>query len=382
MLNGTPDPVYLDCNATAPLEPSVQEVVTRWFCQRVGNAGSRTHSYGLAAKRAVETARAQVASVVGASDDEVLFTSGATESNNIAIQGLAAFGIKQNQRHVISTAIEHKAVLEPLEALERQGFEVTLVKPHSTGVVSADSIARALRPETLLVSVMHANNETGAIQPIAEVASRLADHSAFFHVDAAQGFGKDLAPLRSARIDLISVSSHKIYGPVGVGALIARRRRFARPPIQPLAFGGGQESGIRPGTIPVPLAVGLGRSAELARKHASERSDRTAEIRKSALDALTPLGIRLHSNLEQTLPHVLNFSVPGVDAEAVMLVLKDIAAISNGSACTSQSYKPSHVLTAMELPPEAVSGAVRVSWCHMTPDVDWDAIATRIDSLR
>jgi len=377
-----PSPVYLDCNATAPLERSVQEAVTRWFCEKVGNAGSRTHSYGLAAKRAVHAARVQVASVVSARDDEVIFTSGATESNNIAILGLAEFGIEKSRYHIVSTAIEHKAVLEPLEALSGRGFEVTLVKPDSTGMVSADSVEEAIRPETLLVSVMHANNETGVRQPIANLASRLTGHSAFFHVDAAQGFGKDLASLRSARIDLISVSSHKIYGPVGVGALVARRRGFSRPPLRPLAFGGGQETGVRPGTIPVPLVVGFGLAAQIAEQDAETRAERAEEIRRNALKAFEPLGIRLHSKLDQTLPHVLNFSVPGVDSEALMVAIKDIAAVSNGSACTSQRYTPSHVLTAMGLPEDAVSGAVRLSWCHLTPDVDWHAIASRIDALR
>ena len=374
--------MYLDCNATAPLEPSVAEAVGHWFSEEIGNAGSRTHSFGLAAKRAVGAAREEVAAVVDANEDEVVFTSGATESNNIAILGLAEFGKSTSRRHIVSTAIEHKAVLEPLESLVYSGFDVTLVEPDTAGVVSADSVEAALRPETLLVSVMHVNNETGVRQPVSEIASRLQTHDAFFHVDAAQGFGKELEALRSPRIDLMSISSHKVYGPVGVGALIARRRGFTKPPIKPLAFGGGQERGLRPGTIPVPLVVGLGKAARLAREKAGARAKRSAEIRDDALEALKPLGIRLHTRLNQTMSHVLNFSVPGVDSEALMLTLKDIAAISNGSACTSQSYKPSHVLKAMQLPEDAISGAVRISWCHMTPNVDWSKIADRIDSLR
>ncbi len=375
-------PVYLDCNATAPLDPSVKKAVTRWLCEEIGNAGSRTHVYGLAAKRAVQAAREQVASVVDARDDEVIFTSGATESNNIAILGLAQLGHDRNRRHVVSTEIEHKAVLEPLESLSESGFEVTLLKPDSMGMVSPDSVEDAIRPDTLLVTVMHANNETGVIQPVSEIASRLKGHAAFLHVDAAQGFGKDLDSLRSQRIDLISVSSHKIYGPVGVGALVARRRGYSRAPLRPLAFGGGQEAGLRPGTVPVPLVVGLGVASEIAERDAQVRAERTRAIRDEALQALSPLGIRLHSNLDHTLSHVINFSVPDVDSEAIILAVKDLAAVSNGSACTSQRYSPSHVLTAMGLPEDAVSGAVRLSWCHMTSDVDWPAIAARIDSLR
>lgn len=375
-------PVYLDCNATTPIEPVVRDAVFQWMTDELGNAGSRTHEYGLRAKRAVQRAREQVAAVVDAAGDEVVFTSGATESNNLAVLGLAAFGKVENRRHIVSTAIEHKAVLEPLEVLEAQGFSVTLVRPDANGMVAADAVQRALRPDTLLVSVMHANNETGSIQPLLEIADLLEGHDAYFHVDAAQGYGKDLELLRSKRIDLISVSGHKIYGPVGVGALVARRRGFKRPPLKPLVYGGGQERGLRPGTLPVPLIVGLGVAAEAALKEVAIRQERCRALRKEALAALEPLGIQLHSDPDRTLSHVLNFSVPGIDSEAVMVALRDVAAVSNGSACTSQSYSPSHVLEAMGLPPEAVSGAIRVSWSHLTPDVDWSLLAARIEALQ
>ncbi len=364
------------------MEPEVRDVVIDWFSEEIGNAGSRTHEYGLNAKKAVQAAREQVATVAGVVPDEVIFTSGATESNNIAILGLVPYGQKEGRRHIVSTQIEHKAVLEPLEELKARGFTVTLVSPDSEGVVSADTVRAALRPDTLLVSVMQVNNETGARQPVADIASELLGHDAYFHVDAAQGFGKDLDPLRTERIDLISVSSHKIYGPVGVGALVARRRGFKRPPLVPLAHGGGQERGLRPGTLPVALIVGLGLAAKLAQKDAERRNERCIAIRTEAISALAPLDIRLHTNLNQTLSHVLNFSVEGIDSEALMVALKDLVAISNGSACTSQSYEPSHVLTAMGLSESAISGAVRLSWCHMTPDVDWRGIAKKIQSLR
>ena len=243
------------------MEPAVRDALVRWLTNEVGNAGSRTHEYGLRAKRAVQAAREQVAAVVDAKVDEVVFTSGATESNNIAILGLAPFGEDTGRRHIVSTAIEHKAVLEPLEELEGRGFEVTLVKPGPSGAVSAAAVRDTLRPDTLLVTVMHANNETGVLQPIAEIAELLAYHEAYLHVDAAQGYGKELASLRAKRIDLISVSSHKIYGPVGIGALIARRRVFKKPPLVPLTLGGGQERGLRPGTLPVPLIIAFGVAA-------------------------------------------------------------------------------------------------------------------------
>lgn len=363
------------------MEPVVRDAVIHWLTGGIGNAGSRTHEYGLRAKKAVQGAREQVASVVGVAADEVVFTSGATESNNLATLGLAPYGEAHGRRHIVATAIEHKAVLEPLESLETRGFEVTLIRPDESGVVTAEMVLKALKPNTLLVSVMQANNETGVIQPIANIAAALEGHDAYFHVDAAQGYGKELEGLRSARIDLISVSSHKIFGPVGIGALIARRRGFKRPPLAPLSLGGGQERGLRPGTLPVPLIIGFGVAAERALADNIQRGERCREIRKEAINALKPLNLRFHGNQDYVLPHVLNFSVPGIDSEAIMVALKDVAAISNGSACTSQSYKPSHVLDAMGLPPEAIAGAVRISWCHMTQGVNWKMMARRIAAL-
>lgn len=374
-------PVYLDCNATTPMEPEVEEAVTRWFRNEVGNAGSRTHEYGLRAKRAVQEAREHVGNVVNAAAHEVVFTSGATESNNLAILGLAKHAEKVGRRHIVTTAIEHKAVLEPIEELEKRGFEVTRINPEESGAVLASSIKSALSSKTLLVSVMHVNNETGVLQPLQEIAALMADHDAYLHVDAAQGYGKELTSLRENRIDFISVSAHKVYGPGGIGALIARRRGFEKPPLTPLAYGGGQEGGMRPGTLPVPLIVGFGVAAKQALSQHSRREKRCRAILAKALPPLERLGVRIHGNPSLVLPHVLNFSVPGVDSEAIMIALKGVAAVSNGSACTSQSYQPSHVLAAMDLPREAIEGAVRVSWCHMTPDVDWQTLAHRIAVL-
>lgn len=373
--------VYLDCNATTPVEPRVQEIVLGWL-RDVGNAGSRTHEYGLRARTAVERARDQVAAVVGARPEEVVFTSGATESNNLAILGLAPFGEETKRRHVVSTAIEHKAILEPLESLEARGFDVTLVAADSGGAVRPEAVLEAVRDDTVLVSVMQVNNETGVRQPLQAIASGLEGHMAYFHVDAAQGFGKELVPLRLARIDLMSISSHKIFGPVGVGALVARRRGFDKAPLACLIHGGGQERGLRPGTLPVALIAGFGAAAERALADVEVRRMQCARVRERALEALRPLGICIHGALEDSLPHVLNFSIEGVDSEALIVGLRDLVAVSNGSACTSQSYTPSHVLKAMGLSPTAVAGAVRMSWCHLTPAVDWQAVAERIAILR
>ena len=373
--------VYLDCNATSPLDPAAHAAILDWLSDGIGNAGSRTHEYGIHAKRMVGNAREQVASVVQATSDEVIFTSGATESNNIALLGLAEYGKDTGRRHIVSTKIEHKAVLEPLQELESRGFEITLVSPEETGAVTAESIARELSPETLLVSVMHANNETGVVQPLSDIAAALNDHEAYLHVDAAQGYGKEINSLCNPRIDLISVSSHKVFGPLGVGALITRRRKFRRPPLVPLAFGGGQERGLRPGTLPVPFLIGFGIAAERALLECNKRREICARIRCLAEEAFECMRPIYHGEPSQTLPHVLSFSIPGLDSEAIMLAVKDLIAISNGSACTSQSYNPSHVLKAMNLQDDVIAGAVRISWCHMTPEVDWRNVAGRIKAM-
>ena len=313
--------------------------------------------------------------------EEVHFTSGATESNNIAILGLAEHAEATKRRHIVSTAIEHKAVLEPLEHLVKRGFEVTLVPSNANGSINSNGVREALRPDTILVSVMHANNETGAIQPLDDVATALEKHDAYFHVDAAQGYGKELSLLRAKRIDLISVSAHKIYGPKGVGALVARRRGFKRVPLAPLMFGGGQERGLRPGTLPVPLVVGLGTASTIAVRDHKLRQEKNAKLRKDALAAFGHFGAEINGDSSRSLTSTLNISLPGLDAEAVMVALKDLVAISNGSACTSTSYTPSHVLSAMSLSEERVHGALRLSWCHMTENIDWNTITTRLRSL-
>lgn len=370
--------IYLDCNATTPIEPEVRDAVVRYMVEEFGNAGSRTHDFGARAKQAVEHARDQVAAVVKAKRDEVFFTSGATESNNLAILGLAPHGEKTGRKHLVSTGIEHKAVLEPLEELERRGFEVTLVRPTRGGWVDPDDVRAAMRTDTLMVSVMHVNNETGVVQRVAEIAELVREHAAYLHVDAAQGFGKDLEGLLHPRIDLISVSGHKIYAPKGVGALIARRRGYDRVPLAPLMYGGGQERGIRPGTLPVHLVVGLGLAAEIAKRDVRKRADACKAFRAQVTAALLPLGAVIHGDPDRTMPHVMNLAFPGIDSETLMVAWKDLVAVSNGSACTSQNYQPSHVLTAMGLSQEAVQAAVRLSWCHLTTTPNWDEVVAAV----
>ena len=370
-----PGPVYLDCAATCPLDPRVQVELRRFFEVDFGNAGSRTHAWGRTARQAVERARAHVARVAGARRNEVVFTSGATESNNLALLGLESFGRAERRTHVVSTRIEHHAVLEPLQALAARGFDLTLVEPEPGGWVDAGRVADAVRPDTLLVSVMQVNNETGVQQPVAEVADRLAGSPAFLHVDAAQGFGKALAPLRHPRIDLISVSGHKICGPKGAGALIARRRDGARPPLTPLFHGGGQELGLRPGTLPVALLAAFGRAAELAVEEHGARLAAVTRFGERLLAGLAPLAPRLHGDPARRLPGIVNLSVPGWDREALIEAWSGLAAISDGAACTSQSHACSHVLAAMGLAPEAAAGAVRLSWCHLSELPDLEALA-------
>lgn len=365
-------PVYLDCAATCPIDPRVQAELRRFSEVDFGNAGSRTHVHGRVARQAVERARAHVARVAGVRRNEVIFTSGATESNNLAILGLEAFGRTEARTHLVSTTIEHHAVLEPLRVLAARGFDLTLVDPEPGGWVDADRVAAAVRPDTLLVSVMQVNNETGVQQPIIEIADRLSGSRAFLHVDAAQGFGKALDALRHRRVDLVSVSGHKLCGPKGTGALLARQRAGQRPPLTPLLYGGGQELGLRPGTLPVAPIAAFGKAAELALNEHAPRRETAERFGRRLLAGLAPLGPRVHGDPGRRLPYILNLSIPGWDKETLIEAWADLAAISDGAACTSQSYTCSHVLAAMGLSPEDEAGAVRLSWCHLSeaPDVE------------
>ncbi|WP_028884884.1 aminotransferase class V-fold PLP-dependent enzyme [Teredinibacter turnerae] len=370
---------YLDCNATTPIEPDVARAIEQYLVKDFGNPGSRTHEYGAIAKSAIENARSQVASVVNANKNDVVFTSGATESNNLALIGLKDY-LVANKKSVVSSKIEHKAIIEPLAYLESQGVEVTYLTPSQDGIITTESLKESLSDNVGLVSLMHVNNETGAIQPLQGYADVLSAHSCYFHVDAAQGFGKDLPPLRSSRIDLISCSGHKIYGPKGIGALIIRQRNYKRPPLKPILFGGGQEKGLRPGTLPTHQIVGLGLASELAEKNAARRNQKCEQIKYEAIaafDMLTPNYICKENSISNT----LSISIPFVNSEAAIVALKGLAAISNGSACTSSSYSHSHVLKAMNLDDNIIEGALRFSWCHMTEEIKWKEIVATISRL-
>lgn len=371
---------YLDMNATAPVLNEVADLVRKMFLDEYGNAGSRTHEFGANAKKSVEKARKQVAEVVDADKSEVIFTSGATESNNIAILGLREFGEQESKKHIITTRIEHKAVLEPIEYLVKNGFEVSFLEVDESGVVDFNNLKQLLREDTLLVSIMHVNNETGSIQPITDICDALELSEAYLHIDAAQSFGKMSDDLKNKRIDLISASGHKVYAPKGVGALIMRKRGFLKPPLKPIMFGGGQEKGLRPGTLAVPLIAGFGLACEIAQKNALAWQKHAQKLKDELIAALNTLDAQY--NGENTSPFVLNFSVPGINSEAAMVMLKGIAAVSNGSACTSSSYTPSHVLTAMELDEKRIAGAIRVSWGHMTESLPIAEIVEKLEQLK
>jgi len=351
-------PEYLDFNATTPVDKRVVEIMNYYFLEEFGNAGSRTHIYGQNAKKAVNNSREIIADSLNADPAEIIFTSGATESNNLALLGLQKYANESKKKHIISTQIEHKAVLEPLEYLSSIGFEVDLCPVTSGGFVDPIEIEKRLRKDTLLVSVMHSNNETGVIQPVEEISELIFDKGVFFHVDAAQTFGKEIKEVKELKCDFLSISGHKIFGPKGVGALYARRKDGYPAPLQPLMYGGGQERGIRPGTLAVPLIAGLGKATEIGVKEAEERKIRAVEKRKEVLEFLSGYEYEINGDLSRVQEHVINVSLKDFDSEAFILMLKDEIAISNGSACTSESYKGSYVLEAMGISEDALRFSV------------------------
>jgi cysteine desulfurase len=382
MMDDAPQPLYLDYNATTPLDPRVFEVMKEWYLGPPSNAGSRTHVYGQRAKDAVEKARKQVADVIGAKPEEVFFTSGATESDNLAILGLTAYGERTDRKHIISTTIEHKAVLEPLAQLQRRGFEVEFAPVTSGGYVEPDAIRERLRPDTLLVSVMHANNETGVLQPLQEIAEFMAGSETYFHTDAAQTFGKEVEELRSLPCDFMSISGHKIYGPQGIGALCVSARKFDRRLMTAIIAGGGQERGLRSGTLPIPLVVALGKAADLAGAEYIDRRERAARVKQTLILELSAVEHRVNGDATRSQAHVVNVTFPGIDSEALMMQLQNVVAISNGSACTTSQYAPSHVLNAMGLSDDLVHSAVRISWGPGIKEVPASCLLDAVRRLR
>lgn len=356
--------IYLDYSASTPIDRRVLEEMIGVYQNAYGNADSRTHEYGDRARSIVENARGQVASILGINKEEVFFTSGATESNNIAILGMKEYGTNENRKHIITTSIEHKAVLESVKAMQARGFEVDYISPNMTGRISAQEVLSKVREDTLLVSIMHVNNETGIIQPINEIGEVLARKKVLFHVDATQSFGKLVNELKEVKYDILSMSAHKLGGPQGIGALILRKKRYKLPPVKAIMYGGQQEHGIRPGTIPVALVAGLGKACELAQEEYLNNRTKCQTIKDRICELLKSSGLDYSYNGDQNycMPNIMNICIRGVSSEALMLLSKDYCGVSNGSACNSNSYKPSYVLTEMGISEESIQNSIRVSW--------------------
>lgn len=373
--------VYLDYNASSPVDERVLERMIEVYRLHFGNADSRTHVFGTDAKEIVSTSRKSIASILGVDSTDLFFTSGSTESNNMAILGLLEYAQTSGRNHFITTAIEHKSVLEAMKFLQSHGCTVDFVAPDASGRIKANQILDLVTDKTLLVSVMHVNSETGIIQPIEEIGDALAGTSTYFHIDATQGFGKLNDSLRCTKYDMMSLTAHKLGGPQGIGALILKRgRNYKRPPVKPLMYGGQQERGYRPGTTPVALVAGFALAAELCDKETSEHLSACAKIKESFLSAVSGLDYAINGDPQYCLPSTINISFKGVDAEGIFLATKDDYAFSNGSACNSGSHAPSYVLEAMGLPESRIDEAIRISWNHNTK-VNFQELVKYINSI-
>jgi cysteine desulfurase len=372
--------IYCDYQATTPVDPRVFAEMTPFFLGRFGNPHAEENLYGQAAAMAVAQARVDVSGLIGADPREITFTSGATEANNLLIQGVVAALQARGRTHVITAATEHKSVLEPMAALRRQGFVVTVLPVGSDGHLDFAVFEAALRPQTGLVSLMAANNEIGILHPLAQIGEVCRRHGILFHTDAAQAAGKVPIDLKSLPVDLMSLSGHKIYGPMGIGAAYARRE--ARVRLSPLVHGGGQEGGVRPGTVPLPLCVGLGAACRLAQHEMTAEASRLLDLRGRLLGALRASGaaFEVNGDLVQRLPGNLNLSFAGVDAEALLMTLRNDVAMSTGSACAASHLEPSHVIMALGLGEDRAESAVRLGLGRMTTEAEVDLIAARIAS--
>jgi cysteine desulfurase len=377
-------PIYLDHAATTPCDPRVVEAMLPYFTQTFGNPGSRNHRFGWDAEAGVDTAREHVARLIGADEKEVVFTSGSTESNNIAIKGgaymyeKAPAGSGQPRGHIISCIIEHKAVLDPCKRLQKEGFDVTFLEPGSDGIVTADMVRAALREDTILVSIMWANNEIGTINEVPQIGALCHEKNVLFHTDATQWVGKMPVDVNKDNIDLLSLSGHKMYGPKGVGALFVRRRK-PRVRLQALVDGGGQERGFRPGTLNVPGIVGLGKAAEIALAEMDKDAQRLLALRQRLEKAVTSQldTCAINGHAEKRLPHLTNISFGFVEGESLMMAVKEIAC-SSGSACTSASLEPSYVLKGLGVGDDLAHSSLRLSLGKSTTQEQVDYAAERI----
>lgn len=373
--------LYVDYNASAPIHPEVLDVMFDTYKNVPGNADSRTHIYGTNAGKLVQQYRSTIASVLGVDSSEIIFTSGSTESNNTCILGIEDYARQTGKRHIITTAIEHKAVLEPLHHLEAKGFIVDYIRPDETGRIDADALLSLTKDETVLVSVMFVNSETGIIQPIDKIGKALKEKGILFHVDATQALGKLNKEIRNLDYDMMSISSHKIGGPQGIGALILKRdRQYKRPPISPLMYGGHQERGFRPGTTPVALVAGFAKAVELCEQNLTKNMDNCKAVKASFFQAIRNLPYTINGAPEYCLPSTVNISIHGLDAEAAFLCLGDSYSFSNGSACNSSSHSLSYVLEAMGLDEKRKSEAIRLSW-DGSEQIDFTDFADIISSM-
>ena len=363
-------PIYLDYQATTPLDPRVLEAMMPYFTYKFGNPHSRSHSYGWEAEEGVEKARGQVAKLIGADEKEVIFTSGATESNNLAIRGVAEF-YKDRKNHVVTTMTEHKCVLDTCRHLEQNGFEVTYLPVQKNGLVDLEVLRAAITDKTVVVSIMAVNNEIGVIQPLAEIGKICREKKVFFHTDAAQAAGKIPLDVEAMNIDLLSISGHKIYGPKGIGALYVRRKPRVR--LVPLIVGGGQERGFRSGTLPTPLCVGLGEAAEICMKEMDGEAKRLKKLQKRMLDGLNAelTDIVINGDLEHRIPGNLNISFAYVEGESLMMGIKGLS-VSSGSACTSASLEPSYVLRALGVEEDMAHTSLRIGLGRFTTEQEVD----------
>jgi len=369
-------PIYMDNHATTPVDPRVLDRMLPYFSERFGNAASRSHSFGWEAEKAVERARRSIAGLAGASPREIVFTSGATESNNLALKGVME-ACRKRGNHLVTMATEHKAVLDPARHLERLGRRVTMLPPEPDGRVSLDRLREALAPSTVLVSVMAANNEIGVLQPIGEIGAICRDRGILFHCDAAQAFGKISIDVERDSIDLLSVTAHKLYGPKGIGALYVRRH--PRVPLIAQIDGGGHEAGLRSGTLNVPAIVGFGEACAIATEEMAAEAARVAALRDRLLHRLESEldGVQVNGSLELRLAGNLNVSFDGVEGDALLMTVPDLA-LSTGSACSSATVEPSHVLRALGVGEDRARGALRFGLGRWTTEEEVDYASRRV----